>query len=250
MSNIIKIQIKSTFGKVLFECEKEHNTIKKTLEEAVKVGVDLYNADLGDAFLYNANLYYADLRGANLCGANLCDVDLGDANLCGADLHDANLYGANLCNADLCNANLCGADLYGANLCGADLRGANLDGVNLCSANLHNAILRGANLYNADLRSADLCDAILRNASFGKWGKINSCADILFVGSIGSRNDTTMICNTDKGIFVKCGCFNGMLDEFINKVKETHKGNIHERNYLALVEFAKIKFSDEKKINF
>lgn len=34
------------------------------------------------------------------------------------------------------------------------------------------------------------------------------------------------------------------LDEFATKVKETHRGNEHERDYLAMVEFAKIKFSE------
>ena len=50
----IKIQIKSVLGKVLFELEKENNTIKETLEQAVKE---------------NANLEYANLRNANLRNA-------------------------------------------------------------------------------------------------------------------------------------------------------------------------------------
>ena len=56
----IKIEIKNRFtGSVLFEYEKEDNTIKDTVVEAVKNG-----ADLG----------CADLRGANLRGANLRDA--------------------------------------------------------------------------------------------------------------------------------------------------------------------------------
>ena len=61
-----KIKIESIFGKQLFEHEAEDNTIKKTLEEAVK----------NDAYLVGANLGGADLRGANL----------GDAYLVGANL--------------------------------------------------------------------------------------------------------------------------------------------------------------------
>ena len=56
-----KIKIESIFGKLLFEHEAEDNTIKKTLEEAVKSG-----ANLGDAYLGGANLRGAYLRGANL----------------------------------------------------------------------------------------------------------------------------------------------------------------------------------------
>ena len=43
---MIKIQIKSIWGEVLFEYEKENNTLKDTLEEAVKQGASLYRANL------------------------------------------------------------------------------------------------------------------------------------------------------------------------------------------------------------
>ena len=92
---MIKIQIKSIWGDVLFEYEKENNTLKDTLKEAVKQG--------------------ASLDGANLYGANL---------------DGANLYGANLDGANLDGASLYGANLYGASLYGASLDGANLDGAN------------------------------------------------------------------------------------------------------------------------
>ena len=69
METKVKIQIKSVFGNVLFEYEKEDNTIKDTLVEAVKGG-----ADLGGAYLRGAYLRDADLR-----GANLSDADLGGA---------------------------------------------------------------------------------------------------------------------------------------------------------------------------
>ena len=172
-----KIEIKSVFGDVIFEFEKENNSIKDTLVEAVKQG--------------------ADLRGADLGGAYLGGADLGGADLGGAYLGYADLRGAYLGYADLG-----GADLRGANLGYADLRGANL----------------------------------------GEWGKIQSPSDVLIVGAIGSRNGYTTIFHTDKGVFVQCGCFKGTLDEFEVKVKETHQGNKHERDYLALIQFVKVKF--------
>lgn len=152
-----KIEIKSVFGDVIFEFEKENNSIKDTLVEAVKQG--------------------ANLRGADLRGADLRDADLRGADLSGADLS--------------------GAYLSGAYLSGADL---------------------------------------------SEWGKIQSPSDVLIVGAIGSRNGYTTIFHTDKGVFVQCGCFKGTLDEFESKVKETHQGNKHERDYLALIQFAKVKF--------
>ena len=198
--NKIKIQIKSVFNSILFEYEKENNTIKDTLLEAIKSG--------------------ADLTGADLYGANLCGANLRDANLCGADLHGANLFGA-----DLHGAELYGADLHGANLCCAYLHGADLYGANLCGANL-----RDANLRDAKLRDSNLYDTKIKDKG------------ILLIGNIGSRYGYTTIYDTDKGIYVKCGCFFGTIDEFVIKVKETHKGNEHERDYLAMVEFIKIKF--------
>ena len=91
----LKIQIKNCWtGSVLFEYEKEDNTVKDTLIKAVKNGADLGGADLGGADLRGADLGGAYLRGANLRGANLRGADLRGANLRGADLRGADLRGA------------------------------------------------------------------------------------------------------------------------------------------------------------
>jgi hypothetical protein len=142
------------------------------------------------------------------------------------------------------NAYLGGADLRGANLSDADLRGAYLRGAYLRGANLSGAYLSDAYLGGAYLRGADLSGANLRGANLGDWGKIESASDVLIVGPIGSRNAYTTVYHTDKRIFVQCGCFRGTLDEFAAKVKETHAGTKHERDYNALIDFVKIKFSD------
>ena len=103
----IKIEIKNKrTGLVLFEYEKENNTIKDTIEKAVERGANLTGANLTGAYL----------RGANLGGANLGGADLEGANLGGADLEGANLEGANLEGVDLEGANLEGANLRGAYL--------------------------------------------------------------------------------------------------------------------------------------
>ena len=143
-----KIKIESIFGNLLFEHEAENNTIKKSLEEAMKSGANLGGANLGGAYL----------RGANLGGANLGGAYLGDANL------------------------------------GDD------------------------------------------------WGKLESVADVLIVGAIGSRDGYTTMYHTDEGVFVMCGCFRGTLDEFAKKVEQTHGNNKHARDYKALIEFVKVKF--------
>lgn len=58
------IQIKSTSGDVLYEHTCEYNTVKKTVEAAVKNKVPLHGADL----------YCADLSNAALRGADLSNV--------------------------------------------------------------------------------------------------------------------------------------------------------------------------------
>ena len=97
-------------------------------------------------------------------------------------------------------------------------------------------------LIEAVKRDANLRGANLRGANLGEWGKLQKSSDILIVGMIGSRNDYTTIFHTDKGVFVRCGCFRGTFEEFESKVKETHQGSKHEKDYLALIQFAKIKF--------
>lgn len=75
------IEIKSTYRDVLYKHTCEGNTVKKTVEEAVKRGISLCSAYLRGA----------DLRGANLHGSDLCGSNLSDANLRGADLSGADL---------------------------------------------------------------------------------------------------------------------------------------------------------------
>ena len=106
-----KIQIRTIFGKIIFEYEKENNTIKETLLQALRE-----EANLSSAYLSGAYLSGSYLSGADLSGADLSDANLSGAYLCGADLRGANLSGADLSGADLSGAYLSGADLRGANL--------------------------------------------------------------------------------------------------------------------------------------
>ena len=226
MGKTIKIEIKNRWtGLVLFEYESEDNTIKKTVEEVMKCG---------------ANLVGANLRGANLVGADLGGANLGGADLRGADLVGAYLVGANLGGADLRGADLVGAYLGGADLRGADLRGANLGGAYLRGANLGGAYLRGADLVGAYLRGANLVGAYLRDNI-----KLLSGNSIFRISDIGSRMGTTYAYNTDKGIYVQCGCFFGTLDEFAAKVEQTHGDNQHGKVYKAVIEVIKLRFAEE-----
>ncbi len=109
----IKIEIKNKLtGKILFEYEKENNTVKDTIEEAIKQDAYLEGADLRGTYLGGADLRGTYLRGADLRGAYLRSAYLEGADLRGADLGGAYLRGADLEDADLRSADLRGADLY------------------------------------------------------------------------------------------------------------------------------------------
>ena len=242
-----KIEIKKISGDVIFAYEKESNTIKDTVMEAIKNGADLTGANLKGADLTGADLIGEDLTGADLCcadlmGANLCCADLTDADLTGADLTGADLTGADLRRAELYDAELIRAKFRRADLRRANLTDANLTGADLTGADLTGADLHDANLTDADFRGEDLRDVDIRGAYLGNWGSLSENADIFIAGPIGSRNDYSTFFNTEKGIFVQCGCFKGSLDEFIYNVKETHKDNKHARNYLAIAELVRQKY--------
>ena len=142
--------------------------------------VNLFRADLKDAWLVEARLHRAQLGLANLQRANLSGVDLREADLSGADLRRANLIKADLRGADLKGAHLTEAYLSGASLREADLSGKNLSGTNLSSADLGGANLKGADLTeahlsgtwgNADFSGADLKRAHLSEA-FLNWASL------------------------------------------------------------------------------
>ena len=115
-----KIEIKSVFGKLLFEFECENNSISKTVNEAVKSSADLRSANLRSANLRSANLRSADLSFADLRSADLRSADLRSADLRSANLRSADLRSANLSFANLRSANLRSADLSFADLSFAD----------------------------------------------------------------------------------------------------------------------------------
>ena len=109
------------------------------------------------------------------------------------------------------------------------------------------AVNRGANLRGADLSGANLRDAYLSGAYLSGAGKIKSVDDILLIGLIGSRADYTHIYRTDKGVYVKCGCFFGTVDEFASKVKDTHGDNKYANQYFKVIDFVNKYFANDEQ---
>ena len=80
--------------------------------------------------------------------------------------------------------------------------------------------------------------------------EVFSISHVLVVGPIGSRNDfTTFFRDKDSEITVKCGCFLGKIDKFLEKVCKTHGDSKYAIVYRTAVEIAKqqIDLSEEKQ---
>ena len=99
-----RIEIKNLRGEILFACSSENNTILKTLEKAVRDGVNLAYADLRDV----------SFKGGRFKGGRFRDADLRCSDFSGADFRRANFIGANCLGVDFTGADCRGADLRGA----------------------------------------------------------------------------------------------------------------------------------------
>lgn len=175
----------------------------------------------------------ADLEGANLRGLDLINVDLSYADLTNANLSGANLSYANLGRAHFKNANLEGVNLGCSKLIKADLRCANLN-----KAKLNRTNLRGANLKEANLSNTELYGANFRYA----------ICDVISIGNIGSRRDTTYYFYKDDRVI--CGCFDGTMSEFKNKIKDTYeKNDKHYKEYILAVEYLEKMAKLEESFN-
>ena len=238
------IQIKSLSGSVIFEQTAENNSIKITVEEAVKKNVRLTLADLGDAELAGANLKGAIFRGANLRGANLRDTNLEKADLKGANLAVADLEGANLENA-----NLSWADLADANLKEANIKDANLKGAILKGANLAGAVLNAADLNGADLNGAQNIPyiplACPSEVAFVAWKKVDGeyLVKLQIPEDARRSSATTRKCRCDKAMVLEITSLDG------NKHYDEVTNNRYNETIYKVGEFVYPDSFDENRWN-
>ncbi|MCM1218068.1 MAG: hypothetical protein NC548_26580 [Lachnospiraceae bacterium] len=87
---------------------------------------------------------------------------------------------------------------------------------------------------------------IKENAQIYDNADISSNEHMLTIGAIGSRKRfTTFFRVSNGGICVKCGCFYGDIDGFLEKVTETHGNNRHARVYRAAAEIARMQIGED-----
>ena len=198
-----KIEIKNIWGSVIFEYEKENNSLSETVKEYIRKELSSGKSSV-------------DLRSANLRSADLCFANLRSADLSSADLRFANLRSADLSFANLSSTNLHSADLSSANLSFANLRFANLR-----SADLHSA-----DLSSVDLSFANLCAANLSSAE-------NLLYSACYFSDPGEFGRQLLAVKIGEGIKLFCGCFKGdekELRDYIEKGDE----DLKESRLLAL----------------
>ena len=92
--------------------------------------------------------------------------------------------------------------------------------------------------------NAEVCgDAkVCGNAKVCGDAEVFSASHVLVIGAIGSRDDfTTFFRDKDNEITVKCGCFLGKIDKFLEKVTQTHGDSKYALVYKAAVEVARLQ---------
>ena len=86
--------------------------------------------------------------------------------------------------------------------------------------------------------NAEVCG----NAKVCGNAEVFSARHVLVIGAMGSRDDfTTFFRDKDNEITVKCGCFLGKIDKFLEKVTQTHGDSKYALVYRAAVEVARLQ---------
>lgn len=79
------------------------------------------------------------------------------------------------------------------------------------------------------------------NAKVCGEAKVSNTRHFFVQGPIGSRNDfVTFYRTTNNTVGVRCGCFSGSLQKFVDRVEETHGGSRYEKEYKLAAELAKV----------
>lgn len=122
-----KIDIKDKEGNVRVSYECDHNTAKKTLEYALKLGFKNF---------YRISLRNMDLSGIDLSGANLAQSRFYNCNFKNAKLNNADMSASDIDSCDFSNADLSDVDMSYVTLDNVIFKDTNLNNINLSDAHI------------------------------------------------------------------------------------------------------------------
>ena len=75
---------------------------------------------------------------------------------------------------------------------------------------------------------------------------VKTTGNICSMSGFGSEYRTTTAFRTkDGGVHISCGCFQGNLEAFCQRVESTHGNNLYGREYKKMIEMLKIHFEVE-----
>ena len=84
------------------------------------------------------------------------------------------------------------------------------------------------------------------NAQVSGDADIKTTGDICSMSGFGSEYRTITAFRTKNGdVHVSCGCFQGNLEAFCQRVESTHGNNLYGREYKKMIEMLKIHFEVE-----
>lgn len=101
-----------------------------------------------------------------------------------------------------------------------------------------------ARVYGNACVSGNAC--VYGNARVYGNADIKTTGDICSMSGFGSEYRTTTAFRTKNGdVHVSCGCFQGNLEAFCQRVESTHGNNLYGREYKKMIEMLKIHFEVE-----
>ena len=118
------------------------------------------------------------------------------------------------------------------------------------------AVKAGQNFEMADLSEKDFSGIEIKDGRFDNSSFYNSRFDnsrfdkkkitgrrpFFFISPLGSDARMLMAVSTEKGIYIRTGCFSGSLDDFTAAVKKKHAANEHGREYVAAITLIELHF--------
>ena len=228
-------------GEVLFE--DESLDMGTTLQAAIKANADLCGADLR-----NQDLRRLDMTNGRLSHALFDNSTLDYAKLDNADFGDASFKGANLYDVSAVKCNLRHANFFQALLIGASFEGVDLSYANLTRSILSTVTLKNVCLSYAHFAHATFSDTALIGATLRDGAVLETARPLLQIDPIGSRQDTLVIYNTNKGLYFDIGCQRQISQNtFEERIEEFHPNNVYARDYRAAIAMAEIYFETYKE---
>lgn len=161
------------------------------------------------------------------------------------DLTDRNIVSCNLSKKNLRLARFFGTHASYADFSGSDLSDASFASAILRDTDLSETNITGTYFGYADLQHTRFTDAwFFTDKQQTEKATLIGDRPILLISPIGSRSDCLQIFTTDRGIYLKTGCFFGTIDDFREQLNKRH-GDIgqHTAEYTAAMVLARLRMN-------